>query len=471
MARVSTSSSGKLAAEVARRIELDVIAGGWVVGDLIGTESELHERYGVSRAVFREAVRLVEHLGIARTRRGPAGGLIVAEPSLGMVMGAVTVALLHSGVGWTELSDARIAVERTTVELAATRATDADVKMLQELVDSHASHEHHPDPDDLHSGIARVAGNLAAALFADILGQLVRAYASAANAVSAPTPTAIRDYERAHDAIVAAIEARDPALAAKRMDRHLTAQAEWFGRNRLVDAVRPETIALSGPVGVRLAEQIARKLLARIVALGWPTGQMLGLEADLMEEFGIGRAVFRESVRLLEHHGVARMKRGPGGGLTVTAPNVSSVAEAVSIYLAYRHIRIDQLMEMRRGLELHGVALAAERLDESGLALLRATYASETEGDFAPEIDAHLHIQLANLTGNRVLALFTNVLTSLTSLHANRSRALSPDDQETMRVDVQHAHERVVEALATGNAEQAVRRMRQHLDAMEPWLS
>jgi DNA-binding FadR family transcriptional regulator len=471
MARVSTSSSGKLASEVARRIELDVIAGGWVVGELLGTESELHERYGVSRAVFREAVRLVEHLGIANTRRGPAGGLIVAEPSLGMVMGAVTVALLHSGVGWNELSEARIAVERTTIELAAERATDADVAMLRELVDRHETHLMRVGTDELHNGIARVARNPAASLFTDILGQLVHGYASAANKVSAPTASAFREYERAHVALVDAVAARDPALAAKRMDRHLTAQAEWFGRNRLVDAVRPETIASSGPVGVRLAEQIARKLLARIVALGWPTGQMLGLEADLMEELGIGRAVFRESVRLLEHHGVARMKRGPGGGLTVTAPDVSSVAEAVSIYLAYRNIRIDQLMEMRRGLELHGVGLAAERMDESGLALLRTTYASETEGEFAPEIDAHLHVQLANLTGNRVLALFTNVLTSLTSLHANRSRALNPADQETMRVDVQHAHERVVEALASGNAEQAVRRMRRHLDAMEPWLS
>jgi DNA-binding FadR family transcriptional regulator len=471
MARVSAASSGKLASAVARQIELDVIKGGWVVGELLGTETELHERYGVSRAVFREAVRLVEHLGIAQTRRGPTGGLMVAEPSLGMVIGAVTVALLHSGVGWDELSEARIAVERTTIELAAQRATDADVAMLHDLVSSHRSQTHRSGTDALHAGIARVARNPAAALFTDILGQLVHGYASAANAVSAPTESAIEDYERAHRALVNAIEARDPELAAKRMDRHLTAQAEWLGRNRRADAVRPETIAASGPTGVRLAELVARKLLARIVALGWPTGQMLGAEADLMEEFGIGRAVFREAVRLLEHHGVARMKRGPGGGLTVTAPDASGVAEAVSIYLAYRHIQIDQLMEMRRGLELRGVALAAERIDDAGLSLLRSTYASETEGDFAPEIDEKLHIHIADLTGNRVLALFTNVLTSLTSLHANRSRALGPADQEKMRIEVQHAHARVVEAMSAGNAEQAVRRMRRHLDAMEPWLS
>jgi DNA-binding FadR family transcriptional regulator len=471
MARVSASSSVKLASAVARQIELDVIAGGWVVGELLGTETDLHERYGVSRAVFREAVRLVEHLGIARTRRGPTGGLIVAEPSLGMVIGAVTVALLHSGVGWDELAEARVAIERTTIELAATRATDADVAMLRDLVVSHRGQSHHPGGDALHAGIGRVARNPAAALFTEIVSQLIHGYASAANAVSAPAPAVLDEYTRAHDALVSAIEAHDPELAAKRMDRHLTAQAEYLGRNRRADAVRPETIAASGPAGVRLAELVARKLLARIVALGWPTGQMLGAEADLMEEFGIGRAVFREAVRLLEHHGVACMKRGPGGGLTVTAPDASGVAEAVSIYLAYRHIRIDQLMEMRRGLELRCVALAAERIDADGLALLRSTYASETEGDFAPEIDATLHIHIAALTGNRVLALFTNVLTSLTSLHANRSRALNPDDQETMRIEVQHVHELVVEALAAGNAEQAVRRMRRHLDAMEPWLS
>ena len=49
-------------------------------GDLVGTEPELIEREGVSRALLREAVRLLEHHHIARMRRGPGGGLFVMAP-------------------------------------------------------------------------------------------------------------------------------------------------------------------------------------------------------------------------------------------------------------------------------------------------------------------------------------------------------------------------------------------------------
>ena len=47
------------------------------------------------------------------------------------------------------------------------------------------------------------------------------------------------------------------------------------------------------------------------------------------------RAVFREAVRLLEQDGVAQMRRGPGGGLVVTAPRASSVARAAALHLQF----------------------------------------------------------------------------------------------------------------------------------------
>jgi DNA-binding transcriptional MocR family regulator len=70
--RAPDESAEKLAAGVARRILGDVMERGWPVGQVLGSQAELIERYGVSRAVFREAVRLVENQQIAFMRRGPA---------------------------------------------------------------------------------------------------------------------------------------------------------------------------------------------------------------------------------------------------------------------------------------------------------------------------------------------------------------------------------------------------------------
>ena len=64
-------SPDKLAAIVAARIQRDVIGLGWPVGHVLGVESELLTRYNVSRAVFREAIRLLEHMGVAATEGPP----------------------------------------------------------------------------------------------------------------------------------------------------------------------------------------------------------------------------------------------------------------------------------------------------------------------------------------------------------------------------------------------------------------
>src|SRR3954470_7230869 len=90
-ARVRTppDSSPKRAAQLADQIIEDVTARGWPVGEVLGSETELLEQYSVSRAVFREAVRLLEHQHVARTRRGPGGGLVVTEPAVGTVAQAV----------------------------------------------------------------------------------------------------------------------------------------------------------------------------------------------------------------------------------------------------------------------------------------------------------------------------------------------------------------------------------------------
>ena len=72
--------NAKLAEHVAAQIRGDIIAKGWPVGQVLAAEPELIERYGVSRSVLREAVRIVEYLGVARMRQGPGGGLVVTTP-------------------------------------------------------------------------------------------------------------------------------------------------------------------------------------------------------------------------------------------------------------------------------------------------------------------------------------------------------------------------------------------------------
>src|SRR6202167_146413 len=111
----------KRASKVADQIIKDVIAGGWQVGQILGSAAGPLARYQVSRAVFREAVRLVEHQQVARTRRGPGGGLVVTEPTVDAVIDAVVLYLHRVDARLDEVFEARIALEEIASELAPER--------------------------------------------------------------------------------------------------------------------------------------------------------------------------------------------------------------------------------------------------------------------------------------------------------------------------------------------------------------
>jgi len=72
-------------------------------------------RFGVSRAVFREAVRMLEFFGVVEVRRGRDGGLVVGRMD---PHGTIVSALLY--LNFTGIEPAR-----TPELLAILRAADA----------------------------------------------------------------------------------------------------------------------------------------------------------------------------------------------------------------------------------------------------------------------------------------------------------------------------------------------------------
>jgi len=205
-----------------------------------------------------------------------------------------------------------------------------------------------------------------------------------------------------------------------------------------------------------------------IAAKGFPVGEVIGTEPGLMLELGVSRAVFREAVRLLEQDGVAQMRRGPGGGLVVTAPRASSVARAAALHLQFFGAGADDIFEARTALELQTADLAAQRIDRSGIDMLRAAVVEEAElQDESGHLgSSHIHLVIAELTGNPALRLFVEVMTWLTP-------AIPPSDPAAAaerQADVRHAHERIAEAIVAGDSSLARHRMLRHLEGISSYL-
>ncbi len=458
------SNGAKLASTVADRIVDDIARLGWPEGEVVGSEPVLRARYGVSRAVFREAVRLVEHRHIARMRRGPGGGLVVTPPSVAAVADAVSVYLVYLGAEIDDVFEARLALELSAAELAPGRLDEDHIAAFRALVAGEASGRV-ADHRELHRLVAATTGNPALEFFVDLLHRVTLRYLPRGTIFSQKT---LGESAAAHAAIAEAILAGNEGLARGRMRRHLEAEADYLrarrpSRRRLADPGEP--VGLSD----KRAEATARLIFADITAAGWPVGELLGSESDLMARYGVSRAVLREAVRVLEHHQVARMRRGPGGGLFVAEPGIEAVIDAVALQADRRGIGPRHLVEVRRAVELAVLDRVVTGLDDGGAARLRQALESERsavqgEADF---VGQDLHNTLAAVSGNPVLELVTQVLMRLTRLHFS----VPPGAPDPLPFgDLVAVHARIVDAIVAADDELARHRMRRHLDALVDWV-
>jgi DNA-binding FadR family transcriptional regulator len=217
----------------------------------------------------------------------------------------------------------------------------------------------------------------------------------------------------------------------------------------------------------RLAEQVAALIEHDIIVNGWQVGKILGSEPDLIERFQVSRAVFREAARIVEHHNVATMRRGPGG-LVVTAPDERAVLRPLSLYFQYGRVSPEETFAVRAVLELEATAAATRHLDVDGITRLREILAQEEElgPDHILLKGSHLlHVEIAKLAKNQVMALFVEVLGILDveMMHEADPYPLPVADAAAAS---HKAHAAIVEAVISGDVALAQHRMRTHLNAI-----
>jgi DNA-binding FadR family transcriptional regulator len=322
----------KLARVVAHRLEDEIVERGWPVGDVIGSETELLQRFGVSRAVLREAVRLVEHTGAARMRRGPGGGLVVAEPNRDAVVRAMGIWFAFVGVTLAEMLEARLPVLVELSRLAAQRVDDAAAARARAAAAEIAAADM-PLARRLGAGdalIAGLGGNPALSLVREGISQLGLRRLRSGRSWFEPAFTAADESAAmaAHVDLVDAVVDGDGDRAADILTRH----TELLLARLREGAPRRDGRRAAPAVG-KLAERVAEAMHDDIERRGWPIGDVLGSEADLIERYGVSRAVLREAVRIVEHHGAIRTKRGPRGGFVVQAPDRSALVRAARLVL------------------------------------------------------------------------------------------------------------------------------------------
>jgi GntR family transcriptional repressor for pyruvate dehydrogenase complex len=212
-----------------------------------------------------------------------------------------------------------------------------------------------------------------------------------------------------------------------------------------------------------ISTEIARQLLAYLLAGDIHPGQKIPSERQLSEALGVGRSVVREALKSLTLLGLVEVRQGDGTYLRSTESSL--LPDSIDWGLLLSQKRTRDLIEARRLLEEILAGLAAERRDDADLAALRdlleemrrATTTHDADAFTAADVAFHLRISHSarNETLGQVLQRVATLLKVWVSrvMHAAESFAPSLDE-----------HVRVLEAVEAQDAAAAREAMRSHLE-------
>jgi len=208
--------------------------GSLVPGNRLPAERELAEMFGVSRSSLRQALKVLEIMGVISQRVGDGTYLNTAAPSI--LAEPLEFFILLDGLTFHELMEARLIVEPELAARAAARATPEDVAELHQVLnlmeESREDHRRFTEGDLLfHKTIFRLAGNRVCSLMFTVVHQSLERLIHLTSQLVEPEHTL-----QLHRRIYTAIRRKDADEARRRMTEHLEDARELFVRASALQA-------------------------------------------------------------------------------------------------------------------------------------------------------------------------------------------------------------------------------------------
>ena len=158
----------------------------------------------------------------------------------------------------------------------------------------------------------------------------------------------------------------------------------------------------------RASEEVALQIEAAIMDGRLSPGERLPSEREMQSQFGTGRGVIREAIKILKQKGLLEVKKGAKGGAYIRQLDVDNVSESLALFLKQHPVEPEKLIEFRETLDRTIAQLAiahAEQAEKDELvkeALRLEALLLEDEPDFtaSSELDRQLNIMLARMARN-----------------------------------------------------------------------
>lgn len=208
---------------VAQSVISHIAAGDWKPGERLPTEKVLAERFGVSRAVLREAVSRLKTEGYVETRQGK-GAFVAEDP--GLVAFRLDLDARKDAAATEHLLELRMIVEQACAELAARRRTAHDLNAMRsalaDMRDAYRQGGLGLEADiHFHEAIAAATHNPVLQRFMQFVGRHIREVIRVARLSVAKYEDKLGEVDKEHHTMLTAIEQRDPKAACTAARAHV----------------------------------------------------------------------------------------------------------------------------------------------------------------------------------------------------------------------------------------------------------
>ena len=209
----------KISDQIIDQIRDAVLSGKLKPGNRLASEKELADQFGVSKATMREAMRVLEVLGLIEIRKGLGGGIFIAEVGMRTTIHSIINFLHFQPVSIKEITTLRYLIEPTVAQIAASKITEKDIQNLKKILGENpsASVDEVSKEIGFHRYLARMAENTLLILIVDFVDNLLDSIKSKAKL----GPDFYRDVRKAHQQILDCLIKKDAVGAGIAMTRDL----------------------------------------------------------------------------------------------------------------------------------------------------------------------------------------------------------------------------------------------------------
>jgi GntR family transcriptional regulator, transcriptional repressor for pyruvate dehydrogenase complex len=212
----------------------------------------------------------------------------------------------------------------------------------------------------------------------------------------------------------------------------------------------------------RLYEQVAAQITDWIAQQGLRAGDRLPPERELASRLGVSRATLSQALVALEVVGVVTVRHGDGTIVTEGAARRAS-ARSISDAIRAHADRIPEVIEARDALETKLAALAAERRTDDDLTAideaLTLMAADVGAGGRGVEGDERFHGAVTAAAHSPLLAAMMRTISEL--IAETRLESLSQPGRPAASLE---GHQRIADAIRTGDPAAAAAAMHAHVD-------